>query len=76
MIVYRWNGTMERIFICDACGREIADRADVRVLREEGALPEEKPSYLHADCFEPFLLEQDSSWEPSLLSSSTAAWFI
>ena len=76
MMYYRWNNTMQRIYICDACGRAIKDPADVRLLCEEGALPEEPPIYLHADCFESFLLGHKGLWIPHLLSSSTAAWLI
>lgn len=76
MIHYRWNNTMHRIYICDACGQAIQDPADVRLLCEEGALPEEPPTYLHADCFEPFLRCHEGLWDPHLLSSSAAAWFI
>ena len=76
MIQYSWNGSLQRIFLCDVCGREIADSAEVRLLREAGALPEEPPCYVHADCFEPFIARQGGRWEPFLLSSSTAAWFI
>ena len=76
MIQYRWNGSMQRVFVCDACGREIDDLADVRLLREVGALPEEPSCYVHADCAKPFIAKRRGRWEPFLLSSSTAAWCI
>ena len=76
MIHYSWDGFSQRIIICDACGRNIADPAEVRLLREMGALPEEPPCHVHAHCVEPFLAHQRGRWEPFLLSSSTAAWFI
>ena len=76
MIQYHWNGSLQRRFICDACGREIADRAEVRLLREAGALPEEPPCYVHAACFGPFLALHTGRWDAFLLSSPTAAWFI
>ena len=76
MIRYQWNDTMHRIYTCDLCGQVIKDPADVRLLREEGALPEETPTYLHADCYKLFLLCHSGLWNSHLLSSSTAAWFI
>ena len=76
MIEYGWNGSTRRIFICDACGKKIADPADVRLLRQAGALPEERPCYTHADCYEAFVARRGGGWQPFLLSSRTAAWFI
>ena len=76
MITYHWNGSLQRRFICDACGREIADPAEVRLVREAGALPEEPPSHVHAHCFLLFTARRVGRWEPFLLSSPTAAWFI
>ena len=43
---------------------------------EAGALPEEQPSYIHAHCYLLFTARRAARWEPFLLSSPTAAWFI
>lgn len=76
MIEYGGNGSTRRIFICDACGRKITDPADVRLLREAGALPEERPCHTHAGCYEAFVARHGGGWQLFLLSSKTAAWFI
>ena len=76
MIEYHWNTSLERRFICDACGRKIADPAEVRLLRDAGALPEEPPRYIHAHCLLLFTARRTGQWQPFLLSSQTAAWFI
>ena len=76
MKIYRLHTTSTRTFTCDACGRAIADVADVRLLREVDALPEEPSRYVHADCLRPFAQARPGRWQPFLLSSSTAAWCI
>ena len=76
MIRYQWNGHLQRCFICDACGGEITDPSQVRLLREAGALPEEPPSYVHVKCVPHFLEEHEGLWQTFLLSSPTAAWYI
>jgi len=76
MITYRWNGCLQRVFICDGCGAKIQDPGAVRLLREDGALPEEQPSYTHDECVEAFVRQHRGRWEAYRLSSATAAWYI
>lgn len=76
MIKYHWNGHMQRIFVCDACGRETTDSPSMRLLREVGALPEEPSFYVHVHCIARFIDAHGGCWEQFTLSSETASWYI
>jgi hypothetical protein len=40
----------QRAYVCDACGREIARRQELLLLRVRAALPEEATYHVHRAC--------------------------
>jgi hypothetical protein len=76
MIHYMLQPRMQHIIVCDACGRIIQDRACVRLLRAEAALPEEPTYFVHTQCVDRFKKQHDDAWRSYSLDDPIAAWVL
>jgi hypothetical protein len=67
-----------RVVMCDACGKEIRQRQEVRILRATDAIPEDPTIFeVHEVCVEPFIeSHDDETWHEVEPNSPDAAWFM
>lgn len=66
-----------QVFVCDGCGREIADRREVYLLREADAIPEDLTvRHVHRACADAFQTEDRPPPQRYPLSAPEAAWFL